>query len=334
MYDKIVGPNRVNSNISNAYVFVLPKSGTVYLGVFFRVYSDLLNGKSPGPKQFTHQNCKKHLFGKNDFAVEHSECPGFRYVEKDRKNLALWSRLNYYTSGWRGDTNRIKKLESHMDRHVSKHVASINKEFLETTKIVFVYRNPLDQFISYFRHLQHSITDDHSYKAGKNASDIGLEDFIFYEGALDSYIKQLKTFDKVSQNFPDLILFVPYEELINNKKSALLRIIDHLGIKYDAAAFQKAMELTSLDQMIAIENKTGTSLGRDQKDPLERHIRSPDGGIGKWQSQMDPKMVQKIELIMNRHYLSLDMFYLCNDLLPKFNFLSTTSGKGTSRPRP
>lgn len=337
MYNEIIGPNRTNSNISNAYIFVLPKSGTVYLGIFFRVYHDLLNGKTPSISQFKHQNCNKHLFGKNDFSVEHSECPGFKYIETDRKNLALWNRLNYYTSGWKGEANRLKKLDSHMDQHVSKHVASLNKEFLETTKIVFVYRNPLDQLVSYFRHLQHSITDDHHYKSGKNASKISLEDFIFYEGALDSYIKQFYTFHKVSQSFPELILFIPYEELINNKTTALTRIINHLGLPYNQKALIKAMELTSIEKIKEIENKQNKPLARDQKIDSERHVRSNNGGVGAWQSNMNLKMVQKIESTLNKYSLSLDMFYLANKLEPQFASLSsslTSENSSRNKPRP
>jgi hypothetical protein len=134
-----------------------------------------------------------------------------------------------------------------------------------------------------------------------------------------------------SGKFPEMILFVPYEELITNKEEALSRIINHLRILYNEKDFFKAIKLTSIDNMRALEKRMGHALLSNQKVPSESHIRN--GGIGVWQSYLTPQTVLKIENQMNQFGLSLKMFYLAKKLEPQFNFLATDNNF-KPRPRP
>lgn len=330
MYDKIVGPDTVNTKITHAYIFTMPKSGSAFIGIFLNAYSDLINTKYPTSKDLEHKIPDKHLFGKSDFSVEHSDCPGYLEAEQDPSMLALWKSLSYSHPVLAGDPIKKKLLSVPMAPAAGKNLGGNDKKFLDKTKIVFIYRNPLDQMISFFKHNQRYLPDNHP-QAPKSIPKASLEKFIFNMSALEDYIKIFYSFHVIRQKYPNMILFVPYEEIINNKPVALRRIINHLGIPYKEKAFLTAMDLTSIENMKALENKMGHTLLNSKQQTPERHIRN--GGIGVWQTQMTPEMVQRIESFFNKFSLSLTMFHLANKLDSEFNFLNPkTTAKPKNRP--
>lgn len=312
MYNKILGPNEVNTNVTYAHARILPKSNMVGTSIFFRVYHDLLHGKKIDDSQLYYKKIDINLFGKKCFSLYHGSCPGFPPKDIDPKLLALWRQQSFYTAGW-DPLDDIKK-------NINFNMLINNKEFLNSCKIVFIFRNPLDYLVSYHRHQWHSVTDNHKYKTNKSASNLSLEEFTFDEGALGSWVKQFFTYHILKDQYPDMILLVPYEEIINDRYSSLQRIINHLGIPFDEEAFSKAIEITSIENMRQVENRSGKSLSQDQRLASERHIR--DGSIGGWQSKMSVELVSKIESFMNDFELSLKMFHLADELDAKFSFVS------------
>jgi len=331
MYDHIVGPNQVNKKISHAYIWVMPKSGTVFISIFMNVYSELLNTRYPSDKELQYSYPKVSLFGKTEFVVEHAECPGYLEAEKDPQMLALWKSLSYNDKHWAGNEARRKQLGLVMAPDANKNLGSSDKKILNRTKIVFIYRNFLDEMISLFKHQRGYLADNHPSQPTANITQAELERFIFDKGALANCIKLFYSYYVVSKKYPDMILFVPYEEIINNKEAALHRIINHLGIPYNEKAFLKAIELTSMDSMKSLEHRMGHALIGNQQVPYQTHIRN--GGIGMWQAHMTPEMVKKIEAKMNQFGLSLTMFFLANNLTPKFIFLKPDNLL-TPKPRP
>lgn len=328
-YNHIVGPDQVNNNVTHAYIFTIPKSGSVFISIFMNVYSELLNTKYPSDKELQYSYPKIGLFGKTEFVIEHAECPGYMEAEKDPKMLALWKSLAYSDPGWAGNEVRKKRLSLVMAPAANKNNGGGDKKFLNRCKIVFIYRNFLDQMISFFKHQRSYLPDNHPSNQNLNISRSELENFIFEKGALASCIKFFYSYYVVSKKHPDMILFVPYEEIINNKETALRRIINHLGLPYNEKCFLKAIELTSIENMKDLENRLGHSLMANQQVPYKNHIRN--GSIGAWQAQMTPETVKRIENIMNQFGLSLNMFYLSNELEPKFSFLNLDN---TPKPRP
>lgn len=314
-YDHIVGPNTINKGITHAYVWVIPKSGGVFLSIFFNVYSDLLNTKYPTEKQLEYSHPNINLFGKTEFVVEHAECPGYAAAETNPAMLKLWSAIKYHDHNWSGNETRRKRLSAALATSPAQNLGRSDGKFLSKCKAVFVYRNVLDQAVSYFGHRE----------PGNNSLQ-GLENTIFKLGSLESYVKVFYSFHITKNKHPDMILFVPYEEIINNKKVALRRIINHLGIPYEEKAFLKAIELTSMDNLKSIENKAGHSLLNPNSS--SKHIKN--GSVGFWQKKMTPDMVQRVETYMNQFGLSLKMFYLADTLDSKFSFLAT---QNTSKPK-
>lgn len=308
MYKDIIGPDKQNTDITHAMIWVLPKSSNIGTGAFFHVYNMLLEGIEPKDYELMHVPKSLKEFNKEHFVVGHAEFPGLKKLEKDPKKLQLWNSLSY-TQFLRWEPNGPIR-----ETIVSK-ISEADVSFLEHCRVVFIFRNPLDQMLSYYKHYNHLPPDDQTIPNLKPSNT--LEDSIFNHG-ISNYIKMFYTFHVARETYPDHILFIPYEKLMSDRRYSLLRIIKHLDLPFDEPAFNRALELTSMENLKRIENTFGRSLIRDPHKE-SRHIRN--GGIGVWQSQMNRDMVQRIENEFNRLGLSLKMFHLTDVLEPEFNFL-------------
>lgn len=296
MYQHISGPDHTNTGLLYAKISVLPKSSYMGMCLFLNTYATLLY--NPTAKiELRLRPTMSHVFNKKRFKVGHFQCPEFT-AEATEQELASWYALAYpRTLPW-----NMQKGSSEYD------------EYSEYSRLVFIYRNPLDQLISHYKYFKKRERDD---QAGP--IDLGeLENFIFKQNALSAYIKMFYSFHIMRQKHPEHILFVPYEELLKNRVESMLRIFRHLDLPYNQSAFNRALQLTSLANLKAEQQQTSKF----------KHIRN--GGIGVWQAHLTPQIVQKIEQEMQKFGLSLTMFHIADELDPKFAFLQTsTSSRST-----
>ena len=72
--------------------------------------------------------------------------------------------------------------------------------------------------------------------------------------------------------------------------------------------FQKALNASSAESLRNLEKSLGSSLGRDQADAQETHIRG--GEIGKWKQCYDAQDVAFAEQALGEFGLSLDGFII------------------------
>jgi hypothetical protein len=315
MYHKITGPDKQNTDITDAMIWVLPKSGNIFTSIFFKIYNMLLNGEVPTDEELLYSGASKpQQFNKRFFIVNHAEFPGLKEMEVDEQKLQQWQDLSYsnYLPWVRNGPKR---------KEIVTKIIGEDPEFLKHFRVVFIFRNPLDQLLSHYKHFNRAPPDDR-VDASTEVPSISLEEFIFNKNALSSYIKMFYTFHLAIKKFPDHILCIPYEELITNKPDTLYRIIKHLDLPFDEEVFIKAMELTSMENLKQIEDKLDVSLIGEHKNKT-RHIRN--GGIGVWQTKMTPEIVQRIEAELNKFDLSLTMFHLADELEPQFSFLAASN---------
>lgn len=301
MYKQNLMPEYPKVEIQTAAIWTIPKSGTTAIGHFFNQYGLRLSAEN-----------KEKLFSKKMFPISHSECPGFNTKNNDPLMVKKWQALKYAkTIGW----NLLHPTWMEIDKHIklSDHAA------LHSCKIVFLFRNPLDQLISHYKHAKNYPEDKYLGKIENAFAD--LEKFIFEQHALDAYLKMFYSYHVVRQRFPELFLFITYETFTQDRASTIRTIISHLGFPYEEEAFLDALEATSIQKLKKIEQFNNSSLlGVKRNDDLPAtHIRN--GGIGIWQDIMTPEMVRRIEAKFNEFGLSLNMFHLADDLRPEFEFL-------------
>ncbi|MBW1702365.1 MAG: sulfotransferase domain-containing protein [Deltaproteobacteria bacterium] len=292
--------NSNNNNLKVGLIATMPRSGTWYNHYFFYFYDGILNGHT----EFSFELPKDKVgvirnIDLDAFLICHSVCLGFyKYHGQYRE---VWDKLNFYVDGYNWAKNIIDSNIRHFDPSLNADV-----------KIVYLYRNPLDQAVSFFRHAQKHKDQRHmQYKDrfGNTCAIKTLQEFIFNIG-LESYIKQFLTFKVMKDIYSHNILTVKYEELVRKPEQIFKKILNHFGHNIDnemkASAFQTALKLSRMDSMKKIEDKIGHSLGDDQADTNEKHVR--DGKIGKWKTHFNNEDIARIEKRLNNFDLSLAQF--------------------------
>lgn len=295
MYQNIIPAAESATNVTHACVWVLPKSGTIHMRIFFHVYNKLLHDESITDADLVLNEADKKLFAKEYFVVEHAEFDGFQNLDVEPEKLALWQKLQY-------GLNIPWEMEDERSKTLLFRVRTEPHSFLSNCKIVFIYRNPLDQMISYYNHFRALPPNSLTWRIDMNKLSIG--DFIFKHGALDSYIRMFYTFHIAKKHYPDLIMFVPYEEMIADRHTIIKSMMQHLQIPFNDDAFTRALSLTSIDNLRQVENR----LNRDliNPNPDVRHIRN--GGVGVWKNYLSEDQIHAIEVRLNEFDLSLAMF--------------------------
>ncbi|HSX20593.1 MAG TPA: sulfotransferase domain-containing protein [Gammaproteobacteria bacterium] len=299
MYQHISGPDQTNIGIDYAKISVVPKSGYLGMCVFFNTYEQLLSQPN-NQVEITHAHAATSRFGKKHFQIGHIECPQFR-EHANPQELALWDALAY-----------TRSIPWSMYRERAPYA-----EFSSQSRLVFIYRNPLDQLVSHYKHCNKLPADD----AADPIDPQALEKFIFEYNALGAYIKMFYSFHIARQHYAAHILFVPYEEIMQNRAYAMQIILRHLALPYDETAFNRALESTSITRLKAEEQLRQSAISGGSGP--SRHIRN--GGTGVWQKHMTPQMVQRIEAELQKFDLSLCMFHLADEFEPQFAFLQPMS---------
>ncbi len=289
-------------------VSIMPRSGTWYTNMFFWFYVQLLKGKTN--LQLNPECLLLYVgdiagqwqidLGVNELLICHAECPGFGHYRGEHRQA--WDELNYHVEGFNVGESRLKISEREdFDPVLNKNV-----------RIAYCYRNPLDQAVSFFQHIQNHV--DATLRCyvdsdGKQHSIENVREYILNVG-LESYIKQFLTFKVMKQMCPDNILLIKYETLATEPARVFAGILDHLGHDIGNPSNQQkmaqAMALSSKDSIKRIERTIGHSIGGDQVDPNESHIRG--GEIGKWKKHLNNDDLEEIQERLARFGLSLDDF--------------------------
>jgi len=281
-------------------IATMPRSGTWYNHYFFDFYHQLLQGKtdldgmvSSGPI------AAKDTIGLDFLLICHAVCPGFHHYQG--KYRETWDRLVFYVAGFNHAKDIIEQKIKYLDPFLNKD-----------TRIVYLYRNPLDQAVSFFRHAQNHKDQRHRYRKDFHGNIVlmtSVREYIHYVG-LESYIKQFLTFKIMKDIWPDNIIMVTYENLMRDPKATFMKILKHfghnIGNPYHLEKLDIALALSSKDSMKNIENKIGYAFGDDQNNSKERHVR--DGAIGKWKGYFNKDDLKSIENGLNLFDLSLADF--------------------------
>ena len=125
-----------------------------------------------------------------------------------------------------------------------------------------------------------------------------------------AYVKQYVTFHVMKQRCRDNLFMLPYERMVRDRDGSLRAMLAFLSFEVDSdekeTCFQKALNASSAESLRNLEKSLGTSLGRDQADAGESHIRG--GEIGKWSQYYDDTDVDFAKAALAEFELSLDAF--------------------------
>lgn len=300
-------------------IATLPKSGTWYSHTFFWYYGELLRHADEflagnfqpdletilKNQKMSQETYHPDTLGVDKLYIMHSTCPGFHDLNDTR--YSIWQTLHFPNMGY-------NLGEPHFDR--TNDIELLNPKTNSDARIIYLYRNPLDHFISYYHHTLKHKDNRHRLKTltdGSQSPITDLRDFVFEYSALGAFIKHFYTFKQMQQKYPANVLMMPYESLTTDPAEGFAKILEFMGAAPDSPTkqilFKEALLNSSKESLSAIENKLNMALAGDQTGN-EKHIR--DGAIGKWQQQFNEDDIAMIEAALNIFGISLNDFKLVN----------------------
>ena len=283
-YGDCIGEEVRNANLFGKWVFLttMPRSGTWFTKYVFHILNHRLCDNSrivtPPPHLRNYEGLSLNAY--------HSHASNARFDSGVMGELeSIYGNIEYMVDGYDfGDT---------LQERVAELIGSI-------PKTVYIYRNPLDQCISFFRHLQHH-KGEYRNTLAKFDEMKTPRDF-FRGGGLESYIKQFVSHYWVQRNFLDSVLMVKYEDLKRDPEEEYSKILTYslgrpLAVREkEALAF--ATKVVVPENLKALERLTGGSLGGDQKKAGESHMRG--GSVGGWKEHYSDSDIVYLKQILEK----------------------------------
>jgi hypothetical protein len=156
--------------------------------------------------------------------------------------------------------------------------------YTEKARIIFIYRNPLDQVVSSIDH----------YMNHKDISVSGISKTQLANALLGSYFKMFFTHFAAMKLCPIGTYFVRYEDLIQRPTSAWSWIVSKLLDQTDVTALefeiQSAIDRSNYGSAEQWEATYNRSLANDQVGDHPTHLHG--GEVGKWKNYLDQESIE------------------------------------------
>ncbi len=292
--------HEIPSGYTVALVATMPRSGT-WLSFYFLEFLDLyLSGRRSLNTRLDLEVYHALRLGK---VHTHTICPGFleycRGAMRDR-----WDALGFYNPGF----------DYGYGRFIAGNEAVFSPLENPAIRLVYIYRNPLDQCVSFFRHTaKHCQDSTRSFVDGAGAEiEIADERDYLRRVGMEAYVKQYVTFHVMKERYGENLFMLPYEEMVRNRDGSFRAMLAFLNFEIDSdkkeACFQMALNASAAESLRNLEKSLGASLGRDQADAGESHIRG--GKIGKWRQYYDHTDIDYAKAVLAEFGLSLDAYQI------------------------
>lgn len=279
-------------------ISTIPRSGTWYMRYFFHAL-DALAGGNKHPDLFAlhdivtaHSHKTLANLGIDNFLVDHYTCPGFHMLPESEKRQ--WQQL----------VNEMGATE--FQEQLAPMLKWYAPQVNERSRICFIYRNPMDQYLSparlYAERMAHVPTALRAtaedplvtpqwpevrevYRVQYDGDPYGFYMSKYQEcRVLDAYIIQFLTFVEMRKRFPESILLVPFDEIQRDPEKQMQKIAQFAGVALDPQTLKQfitqACDITSKDKMKTFEEKLGHSLSARRSD-LENEENNIRGQVRK-----------------------------------------------------
>jgi hypothetical protein len=288
----------LSNNATFCIIATMPRSGTWMTKFFFYCYNNLYKSRSIVDDKIPDFN----YYDKINMAVHHSHTvfPSFTHIYKSGHRND-WDHLDFYVNGY---NYGYSFLEANKKYFSPQHNPDL--------RVVYIYRNPLDQAVSFFQHAQNHKDEKHRYivQNGQKKYFQDVNDFIITVG-ITSYLKQFLSFYLVREQYSDQLLFVPYEELKRDLKATYKNILHFMGHEITPLNnnyIMDALKFIDMKNLKSLEVKLGHSIGDDQLLFGESHMRG--GQIGKWKEHLNNSSLRFVQQKLEKFNLSLDFFII------------------------
>ncbi|KAK4401122.1 Cytosolic sulfotransferase 15 [Sesamum angolense] len=212
--------------------------------------------------------------------------------------LVPFLELNVY---WEQDNPDLENIPSPRIFSTHMHFELLPVSIRETDcRIIYICRNPLDQFVSHIQFLFRN-------KFGKDADPAAMDE------AFEMYCQGIYSFGPFWDHIlgywnahlenPGKVLFLKYEDLKEDITSQVKKIAEFLGLPFS----QEEEEQGLIDQISGLcsfeslrnlaVNKTGITLGVLKNSSFFRK-----GQVGDWANYLTPAMAERIKKLMDTKF--------------------------------
>lgn len=158
-------------------------------------------------------------------------------------------------------------------------------------RTVYLVRDPRAALLSYYHHCVHD-TGDHDWPIDSFVDEMLANGCIKrLEPYLVRWDIQVRHWLERAKKQP--VLIVRYEDLKQNQQEALIRMAEFLGIPYDTAIIDLAVQRSSFSSMRKEEQVYGSESFAGEKGSKGFFVRK--GKVDSWKEEMPGESIRKIE---------------------------------------
>ncbi|XP_031261860.1 cytosolic sulfotransferase 17-like [Pistacia vera] len=185
----------------------------------------------------------------------------------------------------------------------STHVlySSLPKSVINSDcKIVYICRDPKDSFVSLW-HFTNKLSSQ--YNIGKISLQEAFELYCNGCSVYGPYWDHVLSYWKASQEWPNRVLFLKYEEMMKDARFYLKKLADFMGFSFSLeeereGAVDKILEFCSFENLSNLEvNKMGKHRP-DEKGGFDNNMYFRKGEIGDWKNTLTLEMGARLDKIM------------------------------------
>ncbi|TYI85290.1 hypothetical protein E1A91_D05G430300v1 [Gossypium mustelinum] len=165
-------------------------------------------------------------------------------------------------------------------------------------KLIYICRDPKDTFVSFYHFIA-------KYSKSLDTQIIQLDEAfeLFYEGVsmYGSYWDHVLGYWKASLEHPDKLMFLKYEDLVENTVLYLKKIAEFIGYPFSSKEQQEGVP-ENIVQMCSFENLSGLEVNKIGKHragqgnlEVENNIFFRKGKVGDWKNYLTTEMSQRLD---------------------------------------
>ena len=194
-------------------------------------------------------------------------CALVSWIPYSGDSRAAWDALQFRTPGINSGFGPLAIEQGHR----------FDPQQNPDVRIAYLYRNPLDQAVSHYRHL---------FWLEKQIQPVafraGLNDWM-RKDAIESYLKQYFSYYAMTQSHPSNVIRICYEDLFRTPAAVFKRLAQFFDFTIqtdgELKAFLRALWATTPQAMRMLERKQGHAFG-DSNAKNDSHLHGGEVGNG------------------------------------------------------
>ena len=246
----------------------IAKSGTHYMKFLFANYVKLASGPDEGPVSPTEMN---------------TMLPN------------IWHNAYLGPRNYEDPTPLLDSLHLH---DIPRSHYSYQPYHWDDSKVLHLYRNPLDYAVSLF-HYKYTNRTHLSGAVADPGDALNLR--------LDNYAQIYSSYREAARQGTGSLLRFSYEDLVRYPETCLRIVVKWLGVEPEPSIIQKAARYSSRDTVSQME-EAGETINPTATNFTGTFVR--DGSIGQWKEYFDSAAVDTVSEKFGRYGIDLDEFTL------------------------